>query len=464
MSQVSATDTAELKAKLWQKLDTLPQRDLIDRSDATQWIDYMANLMPNDAMWHMIRAGGVGGSEIGGLVRNYLGYRADHEFSAHDWALSKLLRRTPEQATGVLQRGHDMEEFHGERFYRENDTARDVEAFDKLSQAQGSKIWMRYSPDDMVFLNKPTTFVTVDGPVELEGRLLVDYKAPTTVDEEARIAFQYTCQLHQGAILCQEQGIEIVGAMLSQFNWASWTLKNDFVQIDPELCELIKEAGDHYWDYVMRGEIPEYIIRKRLELDSKVREEWQEAAVRLGQLNAMKTRIENDANELRDKMLFGMGLQSKRLDGQVLSFPGAVKISAVTAIDEEKVLEALGVETCASLQMKEKSTKYDDKAMLAKLKEMGVDVKQFRILTRLDPSLTFDALVEAGLDPDEFMVEKHRVSVEKSMKEQAGDWFEQSFEPLTLPIVEQSELEPLEDSAAAINEAPEIRLMDRPAA
>jgi len=464
MSHKTEAETEALKAQLWAKLDELPQRDLIERSDASQWIDYMAHIMPDDAMWHMVRAGGVGGSEIGGLVRNYLGHRADHDFSAHDWALSKLLRKTPAPAHGVLQRGHAMEPIHAERFYKEHGTRRDLDAYNKLSKAQGSRIWMRYSPDDMVFLDQETLFETVDGPLQLKGRVLVDYKAPSEVDDEARIAFQYTCQLHQGAILCREQGIEIIGAMLSQFNWAKWSLKNDFVEIDDELCDLICEAGDHYWDYVMRGEIPDYIVRKRYNLDPVARDSWEPAAIRLGQLNAMKTQIDNEAEKLRETLLVGLGLKEARLDGQIVSYPDAVKISAVSALDEEKIRATLGEDVISELLVKETSTKYDATAMLNKLKELNVDVKPFRKLTRLDPSRTFDKLVEAGFDPEEFMVEKHRVTVEKPMKAQAEDWFEQSFEQLDLPKACQNELEPTPDSAALIAEGARTRATMRPAA
>src|SRR5690606_20161316 len=128
------TDT--LKSQLRQLMDKLPQRDAIEASDANQWIDYMANVMPEEATWHMVRAGGVGGSEIGSLVNNYLGRRADHESSAHDWALGKLLRATPKPAGGVLRRGHEMEPIHARRFYENYGVGRDEAAFNRLARAQ----------------------------------------------------------------------------------------------------------------------------------------------------------------------------------------------------------------------------------------------------------------------------------------------------------------------------------------
>src|SRR3546814_10913677 len=94
---------------MFRLIDQLPQRDALDLSDIRQWVGYVANTMPDQAIWHVIRAGGVGGSEIGGLVRNFLGYRADFKFSAHDWALSKVFKRYLDGMTEDMRRGIDNE-------------------------------------------------------------------------------------------------------------------------------------------------------------------------------------------------------------------------------------------------------------------------------------------------------------------------------------------------------------------
>jgi len=451
MIEVSSQDKSDLRASLWKKLDTLAQRDCIEESDARQWIDYVVNLMPDSAMWHMVRAGGIGGSEIGGLVRNYLGYQADHSFSAHDWALSKLLRKVPSPAQGVMQRGHDMEPIHAQRLYKELGVQRDEDAFTKLAQAQGSRPWMRYSPDDLIVIERPVSVSQPDGDIELSGRVLVDYKAPTTVDDEARISFQYSCQLHQGAILCEEQGIELSGAMLSQFNWATWSLKNDFISINPELCDLIKEVGDHYWNCVMRGQIPDYVVRNRFNLDEKLQQNWSQIARRLAELNAISTRIGKEAGTLREQLIVGLGLEDNRLADQALVFPGALKISASASIDEAKVRSALGDDGVAPLQVKEKTVKYDTVAMLQKLEELGQDPNAFRKLTKLDPVLTFDALANAGLNPEDFMHETLRVTVDRGLKEQADAWFENTFEPLPLPRKSEMPATPAESSSGVTN-------------
>jgi|GEM_PF-3318300 len=441
MSQLSPTLQAShdvsrvdaLKVELRRLMDKLPQRDLIQKSDADQWIGYMAHLMPEEAPWHMIRAGGVGGSEIGGLVRNYLNYKADHLFSAHDWALSKLLKSTPKSALGVLARGHAMEPIHAARFQSEHQAPRDHEAYEALKHAKSSFVWMRYSPDELVKLTKPTVFALAGGPQELSGRLLVDYKAPTSVDATDKVAFQYVCQLHQGAILCEENDIEITGTMLSQFDWATWSLKNDYVAINPELCDLIKEAGSHYWDYVMRGEIPSYIKRPRFDAPPDLLTNWDEAAYRYGQMAAMVTELTNAKDDLKEQILNGTGINELRLDGSAVVFPGAIKISGQMEIDDNKVLQALPPEVITTISVKETQTKYDEKKMLDRLVELGEDKKIFRKTSKLDPTLAYDALIERGLDPEDFMKQSVRFTVDTEVKKQSKEWYEQSFAQLKLP-------------------------------
>lgn len=464
MSQTANHDIQALEASLWAKFDQLPQRDAIEMDDARQWISYMANVMPDDAMWHMIRAGGVGGSEIGGLVRNFMGHRADHMFSAHDWALGKLLRKTPEPSFGVLRRGHDMEPIHAKRFYEETGSRRDIEAYNTLSNAQGQAVWMRYSPDDLVLFDQP--YHLEQGyrrTLEVQGRILIDYKAPTLVDKSENISFQYACQLHQGVMLALEKGIEINGCLLSQFDWATWSLQNSFVEINPELCELISKAGDHYWNDVMNGNIPRYVIRNTMQLDPDRRSRYQKVAERLAVVNAMRTELSKASESLRESLVNGIKSEQDRFDGQVVDYNGVLKVSAPMSVDEGKVrkilgeqaleslyidqpeikgqpqevIEAvrdiLGEQSAQSLMTKETATKYNTKALVERLKELGEDVKPYRVTEKMDPEKVFNAFLEANLDPELVITEAPRVTIHQSMRQRAQQWFNQSFPALELP-------------------------------
>lgn len=485
MSQTTKLDTEALEAALWKKLDQLPQRDAIEVDDARQWIKYMANVMPDEAMWHMIRAGGVGGSEIGGLVRNFMGHRADHMFSAHDWALGKLLRKTPEPSFGVLRRGHEMEPIHAKRFYEETGSHRDLNAYNTLSNAQGQAIWMRYSPDDLVRFNVPYLLEQGYGPaLELQGLILVDYKSPTQVDTSDTVSFQYACQLHQGAMLAIEKGIELNGCLLSQFNWATWSLKNSFIEINPELCQLVRQAGDHYWDDVMNGRIPRYVLRNTMQLDPSRRERYQKVAERLAVINAMRTELDKASEALRNSLVNGIKPEQERFDGQVIDYNGVLKITAPMRIDEEKarqllgenaleslyvtrpelkeqpkevidaVRDILGEQAAQSLMTKEKGVKYDTKALVERLKELGEDVKPYRITEKMDPEKVFNALLEAGLDPEQVITEAPRVTIHGSVRQRAQQWFNQSFPALELPEEAPTEDAYLEMENVAPDEAP----------
>lgn len=426
-----------LKKRLWEKCDALPQRDAIDATDAQEWIDYMAHIMPAEASWHMTRAGGVGGSEIGGLVRNYLGQTADHGFSANKWAQDKLLRRVPDLPKGVTARGHFMEPLIAQRLYEELGAQRDDAAFAALTNASSRYSWMRYSPDDLIILARPTT-IRVGAADEnhqevLDGRILVDYKAPTVVDQTSRIAFQYACQLHQGALLCIENDIDINGVMLTQFDWANFALKNDVVPIDPELLELIPVVGEHYWNYVLRGEVPAPIYKKRFDLEPKDHDLWLPAATRLAQINAMRTKLDNESEELRKKLNEGLRLNEVRLDDARIVFQGALTISGRFKLDEEKIRGALTPEEIESISVKETTVQYDDKGLAEALKSLGGDPRLYRKKVKIDTGLAIDMLISKNIDPEGFVSESAAVRVDPSIKDQAHDWFNSSFEPLQLP-------------------------------
>jgi len=417
----------ELKKKMREKMDTLPQRDVIEASDATQWIDYVANVMPNEAMWHMIRAGGIGGSEIGVLVRNYLGQRADHEQSAHDWAMGKLLRQTPSPSTGVTRRGHDTEPMHAQMFYADIGAVRDEVAFEKLTRAQGQRAWMRYSPDELVRMLQPTTILQGDAPVELRGRILVDYKAPTEVDEHDKIAFQYMCQLHMGAMLCEEQGIELTGAMLSQLNWATWTLKKDFITIDPEICDLIRQAGDYYWSEMLAGRVPRYVQREKMILPETMDPSYMDLAAKLATIKAMAARLDKAKEVYQAELFEKLNVEGLRFDGQAIVFPNILTITAPVKLDETAIFEALGEDGFDAVQTKETQTKYDTDALVRRLKALNEDVKPYRKMTKVDPGKAFIALSEKGLDPEAFLIESPRTATAKNIKAQADQWFEENF-------------------------------------
>ncbi|PKO59226.1 MAG: hypothetical protein CVU24_15750 [Betaproteobacteria bacterium HGW-Betaproteobacteria-18] len=426
----TSSERDHTEQKVWTLVDALPQREAIDSSDAKTWVDEVVGAHGEAAIWHAIRLNGFGGSEIGVLVRNQAGERADHQASAHDIVEGKLMRRAPLESTSHLRRGHENEAYHATRFYKKHHAVRDEVAFKVLSEAKGSRAWMRYSPDDvtlkplMPIVGEDGGITTVHTPGQLH-RWLDDYKAPSQVESGDEIAFQYACQLHQGAILCAEAGVEIVGMMLSQFDWANWALKDDVVAWSPEIGQMILEAGDHYWECVLRGEVPPYIRKPALDgMDGYIKD-YEAAAQMYANLAALADAAKKRADDIRGVLaapLEGYKLADVKLPVGLVGRP-ALTISAKRMMDRElasKLLTPDQLDACAG------GSVLDADKMKEALTQLGVDTKPMR-KRDLDANKLYSMAAEIGLDPDALVVEQLTFSVDKAIKAQMQAYVDEHY-------------------------------------
>ncbi len=440
MQVKTVENAAELKAKCRRIIDGYRHRDVLREDDIGTWVAAVVGMHGEAALWHATRASGFGGSDIGVLVRNFLGSRADHQASAHDIVESKLLRRLPDEDMPALRRGHDNEPLHAQRFYAKYGAVRDVEAFERLSKAVALRVWMRYSPDDVWLLPGDRPNPHLGGRRLL--RVLGDYKAPSVVDPAEMISFQYCCQLHQGAMLCAATGIHLDGMMLSQFDWARWALKDDNVNYDSELARLILTAGDHYWDCVMKGEVPPYIQSARFEGEEDLAERYGLAGQRLAQMKALAAALDKEIKlaeeELKSEFKgFRLGDSKVRL--------GELTVSTARSVDSEKVREVLTEDQITAVSVKG-SPEYDAKMMLDHLRGSGANVKQFRN-DKIDAEKAYALLEQLGLDPEDFVKEQLRLTPAAALKDAAVDSIASIFPRIKVD-------EPLEAHLAQISAAP----------
>jgi hypothetical protein len=421
----SGRSQSEIEKHCISIIDGHAHRGAIREADLRLWVREVVAAHGEAATWHAVRAGGFGGSEIGVLVRNHSGARADHQASAHDIVEGKLLRRMPLEDSGPLRRGRDNEARHAQWFCAKYGAQRDQESFTELSSGVGLRPWMRYSPDELAL-------IPVDQPNPALGgqrlaRWLVDYKAPTVVDDSDEVKFQYACQLHQGAIICAKMGIHLDGLMLSQFDWAAWQLKDDHVPYDPELSRMILQAGDHYWDYVLKGEVPAYVVRPRFEGEADLRKAWETQANQIARLKAMQSAIEDMLEPVEQALR--THLESFRMSGARCTV-GDLSISAASKVDLQGVIDAMpeqeGEALLSGLTKKGSSTTFDAKAMEAHLRSMGVPMKQFA-KARLDEAKVYEWAVSAKLDPEAFITESVRFSPSEDLKQRARDSVRQAF-------------------------------------
>lgn len=420
---------ADIEAHCVRIIDAHAHRSAIDESDLRLWVREVVAAHGEQAVWHARRAGGFGGSEIGVLVRNHAGVRADFQASAHDIVQGKLLRRMPLEDSSHLKRGRDNEPQHAQWFYAKYGCQRDQDGFDRLAASTGVRAWMRYSPDELALM-------PVDRPNPALGgarlaRWLVDYKAPSVVHEGDQVKFQYACQLHQGAMICASHGIHLDGLMLSQFDWANWQLKDDHVGYDPQLAALILRAGDHYWDYVLRGQVPDHVVKPRFGGEADLRMHWQDRANQIARLKAMKKAVE-ELLEPEEEALRAH-LDAVRMAG-VRCTVGDLSISAVSVVDIDAVRRAIpdsasdaqAQQVLASLAKSGASTSFDTNAMQAHLRAQGVPMKQF-LKVRLDEAKVYDWALHSKIDPDSLISEQVRFSSSKELEQQARDTVREVF-------------------------------------
>lgn len=439
----NSNETASIKARCLKIIDGFQHREALNEADIRTWLSDVVGAQGEAAIWHAARAAGFGGSDIGILVRNFQGHRADHMASAHKIVESKLLKSVPDEDHGDLRRGHENEPGHALKYYAKYAAKRDEEAFQKLTSSQGLRSWMRYSPDDVVLVPAPQANPALGGA--FARRLLIDYKAPRKVEADESVAFQYACQLHQGAMICAKAGIHLDGLQLSQYDWAGWQLKDDAIPYDRDISSLILQAGDHYYDHVMRGQLPAYIFTPKFEREQEFIEKFGLRAQRLAQLSATAKAF-TDAYEKEAKAVKDF-FQGVRLAGTKMQL-GDLGVTAVAMVDHEKIHTLLGKEGVAALRKKNAAPEYDAKAMVEKLKGLGVDTNEFRI-DKLDADKAYPALVEMGHDAESFMTEQIRFKVAEYLKVEAAKVVELSF-----PVEIEQPVEMLQDAGQVTAELP----------
>lgn len=463
-SSASNDAIAALKRDLWSVCDQLPQRAAIDSHDAGEWIDYMANLRPKEAMWHMRRASGIGGSEIGGLVRNHWNIRADFEFSAHDWALGKLLKKLPDDGNESTYRGTVMEPMIRRLFCAQYGAERLSAEFEQLKNAVGHLPWMRYSPDDLCRMSRPIPLVVNGERHQLYGRYLVDFKAPAQVEPTDDVSFQYAAQLNQGAILCEEQGVEIDGQLLVQFDYQRCSLHLNALPVDPELCQSIREVGNHYWGEVLEGRVPRYVFKEERVISDDLRAEATPLVQRLALLSGVEKRVKEEADGIRQQLNTLLDLGQSRLGAERVKFPELMSCSATQVINEDRLREYLPAEVIAECQYAGKAqakNEFDTGAVVRALEAAGVDINTV-MRRKLDPAKVHQALQDNNIDPSLVISEKPVWRSATGVTERVGTWLE-TLEWFRDPSDPAQELFPIEPRHGSEPPPPILRPSERDA-
>lgn len=264
---------------LLRRIARLPQARLIDQADALRWVQRVLAIDPTRAIWHVARAGGVGGSEAGSLVAwAYETFQSRN--TAEQLAKNKLLILPPYRSNDDTARGSFLEphvqavyearlDAEGRTWRRRDDIKARVEAAPHPQYP-----WLRAS---------------LDGVYEVDGRVvLVDFKCPSEETLQSYLRHQdfhdYRAQLNHYCLVAEGHGERIDDLVLALYDYRrAGTVGVHAIPIerDPALMDQIVAASSAFWnDHVLQGVVPEESVTPVLRADNGVPAEIEAQARR----------------------------------------------------------------------------------------------------------------------------------------------------------------------------------------
>jgi len=264
-------------------------------------IDAKAHNIQPRPEWHVMRARGIGSSDVGGIVTDLRG-GSTWFGGMRSVVMSKLLLDAPTPSTSDTRRGIFMEEMIRSMFFQKlRAQGADVKQRTDLAKAMcspfpGGPEWLIGNPDDVVEING-TLFV-------------VDYKAPrtSTLDKyqsAESVNFDYEAQLHHLGLRLSYEGHQ-AHYLLVSLDYNKFDLDIVDIDRDPGIVKDIREGCDMVWnDMVLKGHIPE--VRKQETFDVKLVDAdkmatLKEAAMRFTSLSGLQKTVKSELEHARDRI------------------------------------------------------------------------------------------------------------------------------------------------------------------
>lgn len=187
-------------------LASLPQASMINQADAERWMAAIMRYHAKRAVWHAKRLKGIGGSEMGAVIRGLNNLKESGFSTLSRVVEQKLMKRLPEFETVHMKRGTALEDLARRAFLYRYKAQQDLSALRAVAGSEGRPgyEWLVGNPDDFVLINGK--------------RFLADYKVPSSFDEE--IAFDYRVQLHHYGLQAQMANVKIDGMILAKLDIA----------------------------------------------------------------------------------------------------------------------------------------------------------------------------------------------------------------------------------------------------
>lgn len=424
-------------------LAALPQAPVINQEHAGRWLEGVMRYHRARAEWHAKRLYGIGGSEMGAVLRGLNDLKESGFSTFRKVVEQKLMMRLPEYANVHMKRGTILEPLARLAFMYRYKAEQDIAANKGVASARARPgyEWLVGNHDDLVGLNGK--------------RFLVDYKVPSQCDDE--IDFDYQVQLHHYDLLCQMAGIKTHGLILAKLD-LSPELANGLVERFPTMSDAqihevaqsiakidmpgmrvvglvvdksrsmqldILDAGSAAWnDYVLAGNVPPKPYERLVELDDqrmlevgRLQQQYAMAKAGIKYLTEQCTTIEADIESTLD----GVDIADKAL-------PLSLVKVAPKGIDKDAVIEEAKARGANSQELSGEPV-YSMTALLEEIKRLNGDPEAAHLFSegKLDADKAEGYLKGLGVDLREFSKAgiALRMSIAKKDKE-VGSLFERS--------------------------------------
>lgn len=434
VSDVDTDDDQALVANLAGIFTNLPQRDVVVQEDAQNWLENILKWHKPRAEWHANRLRGIGGSEMGAVVRGMLELKESGFSTMERVAEHKLMKRLPDFETWHMKRGTVLERLAQLSFQYRYDASTDTDSIKKIEQGTSVKgyEWLVGNPDDVVFMSS--------------GRYLVDYKVPNAVDDS--VDFDYEVQLNHYRLNAEFKGVKFDGMLLAKLDLApeiaaalvdrvetmqvselhelaqtiakvnlpGMRILPVMVEPNPQLRQQILECGNQFWnDYILKGVVPNQkqdllpVSDMTAEKISGYQRQYAAAKAGINQLNAIASEAESAIAGL--------------LDG--VDFKNAVFSETLVSVKEKPLDKALVINEALLRGATEEDLLADKKsysvnALLDEIKRLGGDVSGDALYEKASDAKKAEAfLVAKGVPLDDFRQSgvTLRVSTKKADKE-----------------------------------------------
>ena len=438
-----------------QEIAKLPQASMIlaDHGRAERWIEKTWEVDPTRLFWHIKRASGIGGSEIGVAAMELSG-GVDPFETMHGIVRKKLLLEPPSAQNAAMEIGSILEDHVRGKFRAFMDNTvpgrwsvdRRAEALLTTKPQKPLRPWLVGNPDE-VFL--------FDG-----RRFVADYKV-TISDQEgyskSEVPTRYVFQLHHYALALEQHSLSTDSLLLVPYYKDSegfFKMACLNVSRDKEIERQLIEAGDHCWKLVLDGVVPPLPKAVVFDIsDASIKSRLETAARNFAAYDAVASAAYKQAAVYKEEIQNILS-ENPVNDSGSIPLGGVVNVSVSSSLNLNKAVSFLGDRAKGA----EIPGEVDPAKVIDWAQAQGFDLSPFRQVAH-DPERLKALLFEAGVTEESypgFLGESLRIGVDRKkgnvlindVKEQAQRIVADGFNEI-LPM-----LQPVEASAAPVSKKP----------